>query len=62
MKTRRQRMLIPIGLLCISLSVFIGRIAGGGGPHFDFLEGMLTGMALGISVVSLVWNGLNRST
>ena len=54
--------MVPLGLLCLSLAVLMGRIGEGNVPRVDFFEGLFVGIATGLSVVGLlahvivVWN------
>jgi len=45
--------IVPLGLLCLSLAALIGRV-GIGLPRADFFEGLLTGIAAGLSVVAVL--------
>jgi hypothetical protein len=54
MLARRGGLVVPLGLLCLSLAVLIGRIGATFVPHPDFFEGLLVGMAAGLSVVGVL--------
>jgi hypothetical protein len=41
-------------LLCLSLAVLVGRAGSGVWPRADFLEGLLVGIAAGLSVVAVL--------
>jgi hypothetical protein len=47
-------LLVPLGLLCLSLAVLVGRAGSGVWPRADFLEGLLVGIAAGLSVVAVL--------
>lgn len=53
MLARSRGFVVPIGLLCLSLAALIGRV-GTGLPRADFFEGLLTGIAAGLSVVAVL--------
>lgn len=48
-----KSMVIPLGMLCLTISILLNRI-GGGLPHVAFFEGMFLGLSTVLSVYGLI--------
>ena len=53
MLAKTRGFVVPLGLLCLSLAALVGRV-GTGLTRADFYEGLLTGIAAGLSVVAVL--------
>ena len=60
MLIRNRGVIAPLGLLCLSISVVVGKVGPGTIPGGDFFEGLFAGLALALSVGGLIVQGLSR--
>lgn len=54
---RNKRLLLPLGFLALTLSVFLNRVGPDLFPHVAFVEGMLLGFATVLGTAGLVTAG-----
>ena len=54
MLVRNRRLLAPLGIICITVSVFIDKVAPEATPWADFFTGLLMGLAFAFGVASLI--------
>jgi len=55
-----RRFLIPLSVISLGLSVFFQRLGTDVIPKVDFVQGMLLGISLGISVLALILEAVVR--
>ena len=48
-----KRLAIPLGMLCLTISILLNRF-GGGLPHVAFFEGMFLGLSLTFNIFGLI--------
>ena len=53
MPIKNKRLYIPLGLICLTLSVLLGRLGEGIIPRVAFIEGVFIGLSLVFGVVGL---------
>jgi len=51
---KSRGLLVPLGLLCLSLAALVGRTGDRFLPRADFFEGLFVGIAAGLSVVAVL--------
>ncbi|UCG50842.1 MAG: hypothetical protein JSW58_11625 [Candidatus Latescibacterota bacterium] len=49
-----RRLLIPLGMISLGLSVFLERLGEGVIPRAAFFEGLLLGISIGLSALALI--------
>lgn len=49
-----RRFLVPLAVICLGLSVLMQRLGTDVIPRVDFVQGLLLGISLGISVLALI--------
>ncbi|MEJ2719515.1 MAG: hypothetical protein P8181_00045 [bacterium] len=55
-----RKLLTPLAVICLSLSVLFGRLGADAIPRGDFFQGLLLGIALGLSVLALIMEAVVR--
>ena len=57
---KHKHVIVPLSVVCVSLSVLLGRFTGEGIRWVAFLEGLFLGLAMALSVFSLIIAGVMR--
>ena len=55
-----RRFLIPLAVICLGLSVLFERLGSEAIPNVDFVQGLLLGISLGVSVLALIMEAVFR--
>ncbi|UCH85574.1 MAG: hypothetical protein JSW50_07785 [Candidatus Latescibacterota bacterium] len=55
-----RKLLIPLSVICLGLSVLFQRPGTDAIPKVNFLQGLLLGISLGISVLALILEAVVR--
>jgi hypothetical protein len=55
-----KHLIVPLSVVCLALSATLGRFADQGIRWIDFTQGLLLGLALTLSVFSLIVLGVLR--
>jgi hypothetical protein len=51
---RDRRLLVPLAVLCIAISLFLHKVGGGNIPRSSFFEGLFLGLATALAVAGLI--------
>jgi hypothetical protein len=51
---KNKEIILPLGLVCITLSILLERLGDGIIPRMAFVEGLLMGLAFALGVFALV--------
>ena len=57
---KHKHLVIPLSVVCINISVLLGRFAGEGIRWIIFAEGLFLGLAMSLSVFGLIVAGVLR--
>jgi hypothetical protein len=60
MVIENRRFLTPLAVICLALSVLFQRLGTDVIPRVEFVQGLLLGIALGVSVLALIMEAVVR--
>ncbi len=55
-----RKLLIPLAVICLGLSVLLERLGSDAIPRVEFFQGLLLGVAMGLSVLALIMEAVVR--
>jgi hypothetical protein len=57
---KHRHLVIPLSVVCLTLSALLGRFPGDGARWIDFLGGLFLGLAFSLSIFGLITSAVMR--